>query len=121
VVEDDAPRYWSLEVKILLLVLCGVVFASCSRATGTSPLPFGPANGSPTSDVTPGTIRYKQIFSFDGTDGALPGAALTDVNGVLFGATEIGCAYYSGVVYKIAGGKEHVVYTFGDGAGGLES
>ncbi len=106
-------------MRTVLLILCGVVVASCSRATGASALLPALPNGMRTSDARPNASNYKQIFSFDGTDGALPSAALTDVNGLLFGTTDIGGANYAGTVYKITtSGKERVIYSFKDGSDG---
>jgi uncharacterized repeat protein (TIGR03803 family) len=48
-------------------------------------------------------------------DGAIPQAALLDVNGTLYGTTTNGGAYGYGTVFEIlASGKERVLYNFAD-------
>jgi uncharacterized repeat protein (TIGR03803 family) len=48
-------------------------------------------------------------------DGAVPQAALLDVDGTLYGTTYAGGTYYFGTVFEIlASGKERVLYNFAD-------
>jgi len=59
------------------------------------------------------------LHSFGGgRDGANPTAGLTNVDGVLYGTTEIGGANGVGTVFKITvSGAETVLHSFGDGTG----
>jgi len=56
-------------------------------------------------------------------DGAVPAAALLDVNGVLYGTTQSGGYYHDGTggtVFSITTtGKEHVIHDFGSGNDGI--
>jgi uncharacterized repeat protein (TIGR03803 family) len=106
-------------MRLILLILCGVAVASCSRAGGSSSLPAALPNGASMSHARPNASGYKQIFSFNGTDGESPIAPLTDVKGVLFGTTILGGTAYGGTIYKITtSGKESVVYNFKGGTDG---
>lgn len=59
------------------------------------------------------------IHSFSGTDGALPRAALIDVNGTLYGTTFYGGASANGTVFSVStSGAEHVLYSFAGGKDG---
>ena len=74
---------------------------------------------------------FNTLFSFDGTDGAMPeGALVQGTDGDLYGQTEAGGAYGYGTVFKITtGGKLTTIYSFcsspqtgcpdGEGATGL--
>jgi uncharacterized repeat protein (TIGR03803 family) len=97
-------------MRICILSLCGVLVTSCARVTGASPLPVGLSNGTHLLSDRSNATSYKQLFSFDGTDGALPGAALTNVGGRLYGTTDVGGAHYAGTVFGItAAGREKVI------------
>ena len=54
------------------------------------------------------------IYRFKGgTDGQAPVAALTAVNGTLYGTTELGGASDAGTVFQVTtSGKEHLLYSF---------
>lgn len=63
------------------------------------------------------------VFSFDGSDGWFPTAALIDVKGTLYGTTLQGgnspCSFSCGVVYSVTtNGKEQVLYRFTGGNDG---
>ena len=106
-------------MRILNLILCAVVLASCARESNPSLLPASVTNG---ASVRSGSTGFTHLFSFDGMDGAHPEAGLIDVNGTLFGTTawggnsacnddsgEVGC----GTVFAITtSGKERVLYKF---------
>ena len=69
----------------------------------------------------------KVLHSFGDTDGAIPDAALIDVQGTLYGATSAGGEYdcypssACGTVFSITtAGVENVLHSFGKGADGLE-
>lgn len=64
------------------------------------------------------------------TDGQVPAAPLLDVNGALYGTTYDGGIYYrgqcgsapcpgDGTVFKLNGGKVHILHSFGHGSDGL--
>ena len=65
----------------------------------------------------------KVLHSFgSGSDGLKPAASLIDVNGTLYGTTELGGTYGGGTVFSVStSGAEHVLYSFGgtsaDGTG----
>jgi uncharacterized repeat protein (TIGR03803 family) len=73
--------------------------------------------------ITPGG-KEKVVYSFGahGNDGVGPGDAhLIDVKGTLYGTTYGGGAYGSGTVFSITpGGKEKVLYSFGNGKDGTD-
>jgi uncharacterized repeat protein (TIGR03803 family) len=60
------------------------------------------------------------IYTFkNGSDGALPDAQLIDVDGILYGTTEVGGPAYSGAVFAITRkGAEQVIYAFNGGSDG---
>jgi uncharacterized repeat protein (TIGR03803 family) len=67
--------------------------------------------------ITP-TGKERVLYSFreSGPAGNYPGAALIDVNGTLYGTTELG-AKNTGTVFSITtSGKMHVLHGFGSGA-----
>ncbi|MBV8491293.1 MAG: hypothetical protein JO199_12255 [Candidatus Eremiobacteraeota bacterium] len=71
--------------------------------------------------VDPSSGREAVVYAFKGgSDGAVPYAGLTDVNGALYGTTYSGGAHGSGTVFKIdpATGKKTVIYAFAGGADG---
>jgi uncharacterized repeat protein (TIGR03803 family) len=54
------------------------------------------------------------VYSFKGgSDGQLPFDALVDVNGTLYGTTELGGTYGRGTIFAISNSKESVAYSFG--------
>lgn len=99
-------------VAVALLAGCGSVGTG---TTGALPLSETHDARLP-NDVSAQSLNksgFRSIFSFDGTDGAIPEAALTKVNGALYGTTEGGGASGVGVVFKISSnGTEHVLYNF---------
>ena len=67
---------------------------------------------------TDGTERVLHSFG-DGSDGAKPFGALTDVYGTLYGTTSEGGTSDKGTVYSIGlDGKEKVLHSFGGGSDG---
>ena len=119
-------------MRIATLIFCGITFASCSRMTGSSLLPASLSSGasalgarqyvetSSTGQPPTGT-GYKLLFSFNGTDGAGPVAALIAVKGALYGTTSGGGKYSGGTVFRISttGTKERVLHSFGNGSDGF--
>jgi uncharacterized repeat protein (TIGR03803 family) len=113
-------------MRIATFILCGLIVASCSRVTGSSPLPADLMNG-PSVRHLPSS-GYKSLYSFNGEpDGAWPVAGLVAVNGTLYGTTWYGgnstCSSGSvpgcGTVFKIAtSGTESVLYSFKGGTDG---
>lgn len=79
-------------MRTVTLILCGIVLASCSRMTGSSPLPVALPNGESLHPLT-GT-GYKSLYSFQGgKNGAFPYGGLTyslEVGSGLYGTTFAG-------------------------------
>jgi uncharacterized repeat protein (TIGR03803 family) len=74
----------------------------------------GTSNDGTVFEVNPSTGAESVLYSFQGgTDGASPATALTDVNGTLYGATQIGGANGDGTVFSAStSGTEQVLYSF---------
>jgi uncharacterized repeat protein (TIGR03803 family) len=89
---------------------CVVLLTGCGGGSGTllSPLPDGLAPAR--TNVRP---AYGVIYSFDVSDGEYPSADLTNVNGTLYGTTQLGGKYGQGAVFKTTtSGKETLVNSF---------
>jgi uncharacterized repeat protein (TIGR03803 family) len=98
-------------MRIVILIYCGIVLASCSRVTTTSLLPI--ELPSSTSTLPTFGNGYKSLFSFNATDGESPQAGLIDVGGMLYGTTWSGGTGSAGTVFKVTtSGKEGVLYNF---------
>ena len=112
-------------ILVSALTLCGVMLASCSRGSGSTPLPAGLPNV--TAQVLEATQPlerssfarshprkdYKVIFGFNGPDGAFPGAGLADVGGLLYGTTYQG-GTGNGTVFSVTtSGEEQLLHSFG--------
>ncbi len=97
-------------MRVSFLLLC-VILVSCSSRT-----PVLPTSGSQLDSVTTPEARggYHTIYAFKGNgDGADPEAALSDLNGILYGTTAGGGTSGAGTVYQIDGsGAESVLYSF---------
>lgn len=90
----------------------GTLFGT-TKEGGTHDLP--PRDGVVFSISTSGKERVLHDFGPMSRDGTYPLAALRDVNGTLYGTTALGNKYNTGTVFSITvGGKEHVVYSFGE-------
>jgi uncharacterized repeat protein (TIGR03803 family) len=114
-------------------IVCALAFASCSRATESSPLPGGLPNGAATLGIEPpqqraGSAKYQVLFNFgssvDGYYGTYPSAGLININGTLYGTTSSGGAPgYNGrwgTVFSITTtGTETVLHTFSDNDGAI--
>ena len=104
---------------VKLAGVCGILLLNatgCSRLATSSMLPAAPAaDHSDRGDA----IAYKTIFWFSRTDGAIPSAALLDVNGRLFGTTFLGGKAGCGVVFSIDsdGKDERVIHDFSENEG----
>jgi len=113
-------------MRMIVLTVCGLALASCSRAITSSPLPPGLPNR------TSGTVRtnavierpltgsgYKILFRFNGSDGESPYGGLLAMNGTLYGTTGGGGANGEGTVFKVtSSGSEKVLYSFKGGSDG---
>ena len=74
-------------------------------------------NGGTVFSITPGG-KERVLYSFQDSDAAgyYPGAALLDVNGTLYGTTELGGKTTTGSVFSITtSGHIHALYSFGSG------
>jgi uncharacterized repeat protein (TIGR03803 family) len=63
---------------------------------------------------------YRQLYAFNGQDGAYPYASLTAVHGKLYGTTSVGGAFENGVLFAFSpqDGKLKVIHGFGSGNDG---
>ena len=92
-----------------------IFFAVSIVVPGCSPLsvPSSPRLNSPASLLTHSTVKYKDLFDFDGTDGSSPAASLIAVNGVLYGTAPAGGKDGYGAVFRVnAAGNEVAIYSF---------
>jgi uncharacterized repeat protein (TIGR03803 family) len=89
-------------------------FAISVFGPGCSPLsvPSSPPLTSPASLLSRSTVKYKDLFDFDGADGSSPAASLVAVNGALYGTAPTGGKYGHGVVFRVnAAGDELAIYS----------
>jgi uncharacterized repeat protein (TIGR03803 family) len=109
---DGANPYASLiEVK-------GKLYGTTEYGGAYSGCAGGNGCGTVFSLTTSGTEKVLHSFGY-GTDGSVPKAGLTDVDGTLYGTTYSGGANNLGTVFSItASGSEKVVYSFAGGADG---
>jgi len=98
--------------KGALLCAVTVALAGCSSSSG---LPQPAVTATP----APQLLRFSHVFSFSGTDGKHPYAALIEINGALFGTTYGGGKYDSGTAFKVsASGGQRVLHSFRGGSDG---
>jgi len=120
-------------MRIVILIVCGIMLVSCSRATGSSPVPAGMPNDSTHATETSRGLAlhpltgsgYESIYSFNGspTDGSAPFAPLVAVNGTLYGTTfeggRSGCTDGCGMIFAVdTSGTETVLHRFKGGKDG---
>lgn len=99
------------------VVIVPFLLASCAHAPGSSPLPAGAVR--PQTRSLPATVKFANVFSFNGTNGKEPSASLIDVNGTLYGTTYAGGAKDEGTVFKLSSsGSESVLHSFMNGKDG---
>ena len=100
------PSSWGALVALYLLAYGMPAFAQESGATG-----FG---SKAPADSSSSTQTFTTIHSFNGTDGHLPYAALSQAtDGNLYGTTYYGGASYSGNVFKVnTAGTLKTLYSF---------
>ena len=97
-----------------IVILCGILLASCANERGSSPFLSGLANGAAMVGEKSNVSHFKHLYSFTYTSGAFPEAGLLKVNDLLYGTTYSGGASNSGTVYTVtASGTESVVHSFG--------
>src|SRR5271155_588493 len=100
--------------KGLFLVVCALV---CLTACSPGSVATVPRPGPMAALAKEATLKLLHAFSGKG-DGSSPGAALTEMNGVLYGTTEGGGAYGDGTVFSITpGGSETVIHSSNAKAG----
>jgi uncharacterized repeat protein (TIGR03803 family) len=76
-----------------------LLFAMIGGCVNNAITPFAPAAS---SESRAGTLKYNVLYSFNGgSDGAVPTAGLTYVNGKLYGTTGGGGAYGKGTVFAL--------------------
>jgi len=80
----------------------------------------GPGNAGAVFRIDPATGAQLTVYGFTGgNDGSEPTAALLDVNGMLYGTTQLGGTQKSGTLFAVdpGTGTEKVIYNFGQNAG----
>lgn len=98
---------------IASLIDVGGVLYGTTTGGGTHGL--APKDGVVFSITTDGTEHVLHDFGTGARDGNYPGAALTELNGTLYGTTELGDKANTGTVFSITtSGVEHVLYRFGE-------
>ncbi|HEY2475407.1 MAG TPA: choice-of-anchor tandem repeat GloVer-containing protein [Candidatus Cybelea sp.] len=95
----------------IVLILSVVVGAGCARLASGSSVPAVMGGG--TFRAQHEATTYKSLYVFDVKHGAHPTAALTVLNGVLYGTTGSGGKHGKGTVFNLTtAGKETVLYNF---------
>lgn len=95
----------------IVSTLLAVVTTGCARLVGGASMPaFTDVGAFPAQREA---TKYKSLYVFDGKHGAHPVAALTVLNGLLYGTTASGGNQGRGTVFNLTtGGKEKVLYDF---------
>lgn len=99
------------------VLLCGALTA-CVHAGGSS---FTPGNAPVSLRHTTSPNGYKQLFVFDGADGADPFASLLESRGLLYGTASAGGNYsvFGGTAFSLTPtGKESILHYFGPAGDG---
>jgi uncharacterized repeat protein (TIGR03803 family) len=113
-------------MRFVVLLLCGLTVASCSRSTNPALiLPSSP--GGPLVSVSGRQLPlfasltkapvYKLLYTFKGGKDASGPGPLVQLNGALYGSSEFGGGGAGTVFAVTTSGKEHVVYNFPGGYG----
>jgi uncharacterized repeat protein (TIGR03803 family) len=101
-----------------LIHVRGTLYGTTRYGGGGGSSVCGYGCGTIFSISTSGTEKVLHSFA-GGLDGAYPRAALTDVNGTLYGTTSEGGRYKHGTVFSIRpNGTEKVIHSFGNGTDG---
>jgi uncharacterized repeat protein (TIGR03803 family) len=102
-----------------LIDVNGILYGT---TTGGGTHGLAPKDGVVFSITTDGAEHVLHDFGKGARDGAYPGAALNDLNGTLYGTTELGNKANTGTVFSITtSGVEHVLYSFGEfGPSGMQ-
>lgn len=88
---------------------------------GTTQAGGATGNGIVFSIGLKGTLKLLHSFGGSSTDGGFPTAGLINVNGTLYGTTEIDGAYGGGIAFSITPrGKETALHFFGQAGDGSE-
>ena len=110
----------SYSVAAVFLAGCGVLPLSSSKGQDESQSAIGVPRAMQT--LAAASSPYRVVYNFGGgPNGADPVADLVNVNGTLYGTTQIGGKYEkNGTVFKITRAGEHrVVHSFGNGDDGV--
>lgn len=119
-------RHRSSHGSARLAALCGMVFVAGCGGSDSGNVPTSTTVNSSTlgaSQRSQASYRGKSVhhdqaacnmlYSFQGTDGAHPGAGLTAIKDTLYGTTEQGGTYYyGGTVFSYKSGTETVLHDF---------
>lgn len=111
----------SLRCCVVSSCVAAVMLAACAGGSGT---PLSPSTAALTATQTPGSVKYKVLYSFSGRGkiGASLYASLIAVNGALYGTASHGGAESDGTVFSITtSGKYTTLHSFEgyDGVGPL--
>ncbi len=110
-----------LKCHVFSSCVAAAMLAGCGGGSGT---PLSPSAAGLTATRTPGSVKYKTLYSFSGKgrNGASLYAPLIAVNGVLYGTASHGGTESDGTVFAITtSGKETTLHSFEgyDGVGPL--
>jgi uncharacterized repeat protein (TIGR03803 family) len=95
-------------MRMAAVFLGCVLLAACVGTTRSLPLSAADRVSLPVSPAS-----YESIFSFNGSDGSDPYAAMIDVNGTLYGTTASGGAIGVGTIFRITtSGTEKAIHSF---------
>src|SRR5579871_5041798 len=101
-----------------LLLFCVFFLASCAGPTAMPALPGSLSEHTQARAGLP-SVKFAHIFSFKGSNGKEPAAALIDVSGTLYGTTYAGGAHDEGTAFQLAAnGSQTVLHSFTGGKDG---
>jgi uncharacterized repeat protein (TIGR03803 family) len=102
-----------------LIDVNGILYGT---TTGGGTRGLAPKDGVVFSITTDGAEHVLHNFGTGARDGNYPGAALNELDGTLYGTTELGNKANTGTVFSITrSGVEHVLYRFGEfGPSGMQ-
>jgi uncharacterized repeat protein (TIGR03803 family) len=95
------------------------LFSGCSNSAGVPPQSSTLALRRSSEHPVGSTSSYQVLFLFSKPFGGAPYAGLIEVNGTLYGTTQVGGSTGRGTVYSVSTtGTEKVLHSFGHGSDG---